>query len=853
MSVVRDSLDRFFSSSKEPILFSGAGVSSRAGVATWAGLLEKMKEWIRSRDALTTHQVDDCIRSGDYLAAADYIFMSRKVADGERLKVLSGFLSQYDASKIDNLVSLPFHAFVTTNFDRCIIDSYANLKNGTLIDIRRGDASFKETQWCSQKFLARIHGAAEFPGSIVLKTSHFESLEEDAVYKDILVNLFTHKNLLFLGCSFADPAIKSVFEYVNKLYGAAPTGLHMALVPDNVGGDFIAKLGRMNVEVVKYNPDNHHQELWDAIDGMSNGKVVPVKAVHGALSVTNFSTAKKFLASCYARLKLSSRVAPLRGAVVEGVVSSIVQSHAPKGIDVRDVFRAVHEELGISLAEAEVLVGGAITCLVEEKMCRLHNDGGVRKVAWSDASSLDSTALDDAIHSLAGFALDRAVVQEGLRQTDGMQAGLEKFFSGLIVQRGWDLGAAFAAHKVPKDADVVGLLYELCPLLSDTEVSAFSRVCSRMFMNPTDSEAAFLSELGRASFAMELVASCPRSVLFYKEILPHNVYLDANVLMPAITYGHPYHQVYRDTIDRLKEAVAASGGITRVVVYYGFLNEIVSHRRKAIQIAEDWGDGFRDGILREALFYGTSNMNVFVGAYANIAQVDKNLEFSDFLKRYSPYASENDLAKWLVDKGVIVLRENQINTLDYANVSLDLQRSYANALVSGKNIRLIEHDAKQVAVLNYDHKHGQRSVFVTADKRLREMVAQGGYNNIAEYMVTNIGLTQMVDLLAGSPTEPRALTTLLWGGRASTKTEEMRQYLVSLALREYDDAIAMEMPAIVERIAEDAVMAADRAGIDMDADDPREREKFFRFVGTFEDKFFEAIREKIELRDAGKR
>jgi len=126
MTTLIEAIDRFFKNSSEPVLFAGAGVSARAGVLTWWPLLERLKEWIRSRDPLTANLMAEYIHEQDLITAADYFFLSRRVPDGERLAALVEHLSRYTAKPLLPLMQLPFHGFVTTNFDRCLLDAYAN-------------------------------------------------------------------------------------------------------------------------------------------------------------------------------------------------------------------------------------------------------------------------------------------------------------------------------------------------------------------------------------------------------------------------------------------------------------------------------------------------------------------------------------------------------------------------------------------------------------------------------------------------------------------------------------------------------------------------------------------------------
>jgi hypothetical protein len=370
-----------------------------------------------------------------------------------------------------------------------------------------------------------------------------------------------------------------------------------------------------------------------------------------------------------------------------------------------------------------------------------------------------------------------------------------------------------------------------------------------MLAAPTEAEAKVLAELGRASFALEMAIKCPRSTLFHSTVLPDKVYLDANVLMPALTYGHQFHEIYKNTIERLRQATVQSGSHLHVIAYYGFLNEVVSHRRIAIGEMVEWGEGFQDGLVKEALYYGTANMNVFVGAYANVVQSEKDMSFADFLNQYAPYTTEKELAQWIRKHGITVQNTNEVRGAEFPSISLELQKAYSSDLASGKSAQLLEHDAVQLSALYADQKAGRRSVLVTADKRLREMVGKSKYKAVTDHMISNVGLTQMIDLLIGNPGESRALASMLWTGRASTKTEGIRQYLVTLALREYDDAMAMEMPKVVERIAEEVVDEVERLGLRVDTDNAADRRKFLQVVGTFEEKFFGEMRKAIEVRE----
>lgn len=46
--------------------------------------------------------------------------------------------------------------------------------------------SFRQAQWCTEPFAVRIHGGIEMPTAIVLNSEHFEQVDIDPDYQDLL-------------------------------------------------------------------------------------------------------------------------------------------------------------------------------------------------------------------------------------------------------------------------------------------------------------------------------------------------------------------------------------------------------------------------------------------------------------------------------------------------------------------------------------------------------------------------------------------------------------------------------------------------------------------------------------------
>ncbi|MFP3754145.1 SIR2 family protein [Cupriavidus sp. SIMBA_020] len=845
-----DRVARFFSESKHPILFAGAGVSAKAGIPVWGSLLKAMAEWLRKTDPLLANKAIELIAKGDFLRAADVIFISDGATEAEKLKFLKENLQSNNADAIKMLCKLPFKGAITTNFDRLLNDAFARSLSLAPLDFKRGDISFRQALWATEFYVARIHGAVEEPTSIVLTQRQFDELRRDTVYQNFLSQMSTRTNLFFVGFSFADPAIENVLQEINSVYGPLTQGEHIALVPEDLPAAVEQKLNRLNIERVSYphiDSDKNHDKLWEILSAVEKmlaaptiGPTAPTRAISKP-----FNTAKRYLASCYARLSLGAQLTPLRDSVIEGMVSALIQRSAPKAIPVSSIVDSLHKDMALHRREAEDIVKRCLTSLADEKLCLWHKRAEPQMVSWL-GDARDEGTLQKAIETLISSAIDRAFVQEQLRETEAIRDGLREFFTSLVLQRGWDLGVAFANGIVPDSTDVKALMFRSCPGLSTMEITTLTRVCEVLINNPTPKEATILTALGRASFALELAIQTPRSQLFHGDVLPSRVYLDANVVMPTFAIGHPFQPVYQSVLSKLSGAARAAGGTT-ICTTSGYVNEIVSHKRLALEQYAADPENFSEDAKREALYFGSGNVNVFVGAYANLSANDPDLTFPKYIEKYAPYETEADLAQWLGKQGVLVVKGFQLPQDKVSAMTLDLQRGYNRNRETLKLTTLIEHDAIQLAALARDLDEGKRSVFVTADKGLREIVGTIRGSTVAEHMISHIGLTQLVDLLVGDGAESRSLAHLMWDARVSEKANDVRQYFTALCLQSYDEAMAMELPSLVEEFSDRVIREAKRTGINVEAGgDDR---KLFTIAGTFEDDFFNAMRNQIEKRN----
>lgn len=841
---VADALKAFFENSADPLLFAGAGVSMLAGLPDWKGLLSQMAESVRGADALTANHITQCIAKGSFTKAADYFWLTDEVLEGDKYSTLKSILGRFDSKPLEPIASLPFKGVVTTNFDRSLIEAVAAARKQVPRDYRLGDAVFSSAVWETELYMARIHGCIEMPQSMILSENQFGKLLANDSYIELLTQIFSRKQVLFLGFSFYDPAIKYVLEQIEKRFGSAPPGRHLAILPENNASELIHKANRLNIAVVKYPPTDNHSALWDGIK--SYAKSLSKPQAKDMVSVSHpYSVTKQYLAACYARVSVASEHTPLREIIIEGILSASLQEAHPKSLGLADLREKVRNALGLKGEEVNQLVDGALKELIASKLLRRYHGEGVKgaRFAWIGEPDVAST-LDGAVQKLKTSICDRAYVQEGWKPPKHVEFAVGIFVKEIVHKRGWDLGAAFAAGKAPDSVSFRSVLTECGSKLSAFDIERLGRTIESLFQHPTVEEAALLGELGRISFAVELAFQAPRTTLLHKATLPRRIYFDANLLLPMFVEGHPHFETYRNTFARLQAASSTAGTKLQLIAFSGYLNEMISHRNAALAYMKEAGPDFEILARSDAIYHGPGNINVFVGAYVNLIENGYAHGFEGFLKKVAPYQTEAELRHWIERRGFLVANSNKTST--YGNLYGLLERCNVTKFTNGKQPILVEHDALQLSLLDDDHKKDVLALFVTADRQLYEDISETPFGYLAETMVSHVGIVQLVDLLVGLKSDDRVLGELLWSSKVSERAQRVRSYLTVEALSKYDAGLAMTMHSVIEAQSEAIAQQLERDGANLDAPDSKTRVKALKSLGALEANFFAGMSEAIE-------
>ena len=847
MTVVESALAQFFSQSRLPVLFAGAGVSARAGLPTWGDYLKLLAAAAAEYDEYTKYFIDDAVSDGAFEDAATYYIISRKIPESRKLEELRKPLLKFDSARIKSIVDLPFQSVVTTNFDRALFHAYAKHTGQSAREINIDDLSLDAAPFEQDLYIARIHGREEVPSSMRLSKEHFAGLLTNSSYTGFLEHLFTRRQVLFVGFSFFDPAIRSVLRAVRATSGSMHGQEHWALVPKGAASEFIGELEAHSIRRVEYDPANRHQALWEGIDAYAQSKVLLVTQTADVRDQP-FAVAKKYLATAFARARIGKQKEPLAQAMAEGVVSGIINS-TPTGLTEEELVNKLSLELSISPDVSRSLVAQSVTALSRDGICGVKSEGNVVRFVPREGRAF---LYDEAVARLADGVVQRYLLREKGVDSPAIRMFLEGLFGQLLLQRGWELGASYAGRRMPEDVDVSDVMDQVNSTgIRPGQFAPIERSIRDLLIRPDDEEATLLADLGRTAFGLELLLEAPNDSLFLSRALPERIYFDANVVMPAITAGHPLHVLFSETIKALKASAGGAAVSVSLRVYDGFLNEIISHRRLARESMLAQGGEGAVWEERAVGLYGTANVNVYVGAYFNFRSDSNVSSFEEFLHHVAPYETENDLKRYLEKQGFEVVRENQVAKRDSAGILHCLEKFYAGKLEQRrKSAVVVRHDAAQLAIINAELQAQVRSILVSADRGIRFALENEGYSVVANAVMTHVGLAQFVELMIGRLPVPRGMASLLWMSPVSSDSERIRNYLVGLALREHDAALSMSMADLVGDVAEDAQIELAQKSLSLDTEATSDRAEVNRVLERYEKDFFRRMNAEVARRSS---
>ncbi len=849
-----DAIFNFMTTSKNPALFAGAGVGVKAGLPTWPQFMEHLAKVADQHDPPTGNLIRLRSEAGYYLQAAAVYKTCPQIPPGVLYEQIAApFISIPAVSELHGLASLPFTAVITTNYDRSLHDAVANVMKKSPNTVELSDPTMTRAPYFTDFYIARVHGRAEVPESIIFADDDYKALTENDGYIDFLHHVFTRYSCLFVGFSFVDPAIEGIFKTIQARLSPNFPRLHLAILSDDSDHRLTSELIRLNISVVKYDASPDHSVLWEGVTLTSRRFTTEQKIGKRALSIP-IDTIQQFIALSYARAKLSTELQPLRDTVIDGIILDSIHRAGDKGSTVLEIAQALRQVLVLQEEQSLHLAQRRVEVLSGRGWCQVHGNA-------IHANFDSENAFENDFGLLVAGVINRAKVRERQQIPPQFRSIVSRCIEDVLLARSWDLGAHYAGasnRELPNILRTVELSVERrAAKLPSEKRQGLILACYDLFQNPDESESSVLAELGRVAFALQLVINSPCATIAHQAVLPERIYLDASFAMPAIVQGHPFYSLYSEALHRYTAASRTAGMQVQVAVVDDFLNEIISHREISEKEVRSLGLGNTQTIGDYTLYQGAENGNVFIGAYSQwIGNLQPKGSFDDFLNQVAPYKSETELSRFLATMGI------QTPRLSFRfGYELDLFHKISHALMDAyeddethpfdpKEQVLIEHEARQLTRLTLDLEAGLRPFFVTADRRLRRLATGQVLGKAGGVIISHRGLVQLIDMLIGIRGDPIATTRLLWGTVSPDETHLIRDYLITKALSYQDEAMTMSLPEVLQVLVEEGVNEAKQEGISLfPGGSISDRAKRVRFLGHLEDKFYanmaEVMRQKF--------
>ena len=171
-----------------------------------------------------------------------------------------------DWALLHSLVALPATSFTTTNYDKLIERSRADLESVTW---RQGHLLHEALT--DRRRIVHLHGVWDDPDSVVFGAQDYARVVSDPAYQAFLQTLWLDRTLLFIGCSFdgiKDPDFLKLLDWMTETFPHA-TNRHFALVRSNTytpeqAGEF---LNRWRIQLVPFG--ERHEDLVPFLNSLA--------------------------------------------------------------------------------------------------------------------------------------------------------------------------------------------------------------------------------------------------------------------------------------------------------------------------------------------------------------------------------------------------------------------------------------------------------------------------------------------------------------------------------------------------------------------------------------------------------
>ena len=252
------------------VLFCGSGLSAWGRLPTWSRLLEEVVGQLGedSPDDSNMDELRRLLAAGKLLEVADHCkeVLGRRYNDilSERLRGGDGEIPE--PHKV--IVQMPFAALVTTNYDKLLERSYANVGSLPKTPTHRDVDALGPLLFDGSFFILKAHGDIDRPESMVMTTRDYqEIIHSNPAFNSIFSALLLTKAVLFVGYSLNDPDFRLLLDRQLTIFrGNVPERYALMSGVGRVERDVLWRTAR-----IKVLPYDDHEQVLDFLRTMLDG------------------------------------------------------------------------------------------------------------------------------------------------------------------------------------------------------------------------------------------------------------------------------------------------------------------------------------------------------------------------------------------------------------------------------------------------------------------------------------------------------------------------------------------------------------------------------------------------------
>ncbi len=802
-------------------LFLGAGASMEAGLPGWSAALLELADALDARARAHAVAMRDDTAANRYLEAAELLYLADLTVE-ERAQCLAGVFGKPTAvtKRMRILARAPYRAVVTTNFDRSFLDA-AVASSVNLIPYTEGEDDLASARTSRERYFLRIHGRVEVPASLVLARSHYQALAKKPEYANFVEWLVADSTVVFFGFSFADPYFMATLRNFGEVTRGRMRNTGFALLADPPHDSVREVLGKLNILVVPYSPDDGHAEAWDLFTAYAaTPPPTPENPSERRL--------RRILAATLTHLR-SSRDPALTSTVFSAAVLAEMRSHQ-LSLPLDTLVGRIRQELGIPAASER---------LIHEALAELTRLGQVCRVdgMYSAASETQEDERDaqGTLHALARSILARAQTRYGFTPSRDFDYGpaLQEVLLRVFVADGLTLAHSLVGSRTERVAEreLLDLVEQAIAALPNADRQRVQPLCSGLLSlldRPDRHEEELLDSLASATFTLCLTLADPALSDLAQATSRAAAYLDASIVLPWISIGHP--------TGLLSEAIINHVGQPTVPAFY--VNEIVSHRDLARrELAEARLDDPRR-FQEYAVYYGLQNINAFLGGYGARLSTGVSQTFAEYLDEVAPFETESEATSFLEKRGLVVVAPPREHA--HATYFKDLLRTRLSSIQRTRNDIRVSHDAEMLAVLV--SPRDTTSTLVSADRILMSTLAASDYSQHLKRFLLPYQAAALADLRAGGKRAIRGMSRVLFTVRRD-QIDQLREFYTNRVLADYEPALTQELTTIVDDIVSEAERQRRLLGSlnALDTESYLYRSRQFTAIDQFEGRFHERM------------